>query len=185
MPKNSTIILIAASVVQTDTLAMTRAISRAIKHLSDVFVLVRMHPANPLPKDAWEEIERAVGPSNLRQITASDNIYEIIAASDVVVTGGSTLAFEAMVLGAPPVLFKSDGDFSASSFEPFGHALFIANNAESLVNSLQAIRNRSNEWTKKIERWPQLIREVFGDINADRNAVFRSALETLMGIHAK
>ena len=180
LPDEGTVVFVATSVVATDALAMVRAVARAVQDLHAPFVLVRVHPAMGLPGQVWQELEEAVGSSRLRRITSSEHLYELMAAADVVITGGSTLAFEAMALGVMPVLFESPGDFSASSFAPFGHACFVVRNAAALAAALRDVVEQSPEWGRRVAAWPQLGRDVFGDIHHDRNERFHSALGALV-----
>jgi len=180
LPQDGTVLFVATSVVATDAMAMVTAVAAVLDDVPVRCVLVRVHPAMAVPDHVWSALERVVGPSNVRRVSSSEHLYELMAAADVVVTGGSTLAFEAMALGVMPVLFESSGDFSASAFGPFSHACFVVRNTATLSAALSAVVHRTPEWAHRVAEWPQLGDAVFGDPRADRAERFHSALRRLV-----
>jgi len=179
LPEDGLVVMIATSVVATDATAMLKAVAAALPQVRPRCVLVRIHPACPLPDDVWTTLELAAAGAELRRVSSAEHLSELMAASDVVVTGGSTLAFEAMALGVMPILFESPGDFSASSFAPFEQACFVVRNERTLSEALQAVTGRSVEWSRRVAVWPALCRDVFGDLSLDPAERLASALAAL------
>ena len=60
-------------------------------------------------------------------------LYDYIAASDVMVVAGSTIAFEAMALGTAAIAFENPGAFSASSLGDFGDACVVTRTAAQKI----------------------------------------------------
>jgi surface carbohydrate biosynthesis protein (TIGR04326 family) len=179
LPVDGLVVMIATSVVATDATAMLKAVTAALPQVRPRCVLVRVHPARPLPDDVWTTLELAAAGAELRRVSSAEHLYELMAASDVVVTGGSTFAFEAIALGVMPILFESPGDFSASSFAPFEQACFVVRNERRLSAALQDVTGQSAEWSRRVAEWPALCRDVFGDLSLDPAERFASALAAL------
>jgi hypothetical protein len=103
-------------------------------------------------------------------------MYEFMGASDAVITGGSTLAFEAIALGVMPILFESPSAFSASSFTPFEQACFIVNDGRQLRRAIDSTLSDDALAIGKRQHWPDIVREVFGDARVDPGPQFLAAL---------
>lgn len=181
LPANGTVLFAATSVVPSDARAMLWALAESAPAFNDGVVVVKVHPASGLPHAEIQALREAIGHNSFRLCTSHHQMYELMAASDAVVTGGSTLAFEAIALGVMPILFETPSAFSASSFVPFAHACFIATNAPQLRDAIEAILRQDRTTVGKRAQWGELIRGVFGDVAEDPGPRFLAALEAAVG----
>ena len=180
LPEDQTIVFLATSVVITDAIAMMRAAAHAMRNMEKLTLFVRIHPAKNLQPRIWKELEEFIDARNIQLVSSAESFYELLAASDIFVSGGSTIAFEAMALGVMPVIYENPNDFSATSFEPFEHACFIATDSESLSNAIREIRNESSEMKARKAAWPALLENVFGNIHENREQRFRAAIKLIL-----
>src|SRR5688500_10885247 len=120
------LILAAASVGVADTRGLLAARPAALEGRRAT-VLIKLHAARDDASDRPpEDVARCAG--GVAAACQARALYDCTAAADVLVTGGSMLAFEAMALGVTPIVFENPGSFAAASFEKFEAGCFIARN---------------------------------------------------------
>ena len=95
---------------------------------------------------------------------ASDQeVYRQLVGADVLVSGGSTIVFDAMALRVMPLVYDCPAEFSASSMWNFESAIFRCRNSEKMTRPLAAIFGRTQAWSDRRARWPHVCQAVFGD----------------------
>ena len=82
------------------------AVCRAIKNLSEVEFVIKVHPAE-LDYAIYEKVANGMGLSPA--VTKDINIYEVIYVCDVMITMFSTTALEAMILNKPVITVNLTG----------------------------------------------------------------------------
>jgi predicted glycosyltransferase len=115
---------------------------------------------------------------------AGVDVYDYIAASDAMICIGSTIAFEAMVLGTMPIVFENPATFNVTSLVEFDAALFVARNTDELRLAIDAVQRDLPAAQVRRGHWPQTIERVLGDLRSPLAAQLRTAREcALSGAH--
>jgi len=89
-----------------DTERIAGAVCRAMKSFSDVQFIIKVHPSE-LSISIYNKIAREIGVQVL--VTKEENIYEVLFACDLMITGFSTTALDAMILDKPVITINFTG----------------------------------------------------------------------------
>jgi len=105
-----------------DTEKIVRAICKAMKSLPDVQFIIKVHPSE-LSVSIYHKVAREVGVQPL--ITKEESIYEILFACDLMITGFSTTALDAMILDKPVITTNFTGLPDPIPFAESGAAIGV------------------------------------------------------------
>jgi hypothetical protein len=169
---------VALAIVQADTEALFGALIDAARTLPTFQLLVRTHPNRPEGDAALHAVAASMG-DRLRVLPsgAGVDVYDYIAASDAMICIGSTIAFEAMVLGTMPIVFENPATFNITSLVEFEAALFVARNAAELTVAIDAVLGDRPAAQARRRQWPGTIERVLGDLRAPLAEQLRAARE--------
>ena len=172
------LIFAAMSIVDTDSEALLSALSEVARQFPTGRLTIKLHPAR---RDrSWPLAQLLAAWSDDRvRICSDDDMHDTIAAADVVVMAGSTLAFEAIALGVMPIVFESPGGFSAFSLKGFSEAWVVVQSVPELVSAFGHVLSSSREVEAKQRSWPRLLRRVFNDLDRDPCETLFSSLDEL------
>ncbi len=104
----------------------------ALSKAPGVHVLLKMHPS--WPSETSRQIAAAANAGNLSVMVRADN-FRLLQNTDVVITRGSTLAFEAALLGVPVIMLDAPLQGANRHRNPFltgGFALPASSNQEAV-----------------------------------------------------
>ena len=107
---------------------MVSAIDLILQHFTDVTIVVRPHPS-----DCFDYVARLAAHDRVIFSSSLNPVHELLASSEFLVTGPSTVAFEGLALGCKVICF-------APQYEPFFKPLFAQTPARmvSCVTSIPA-----------------------------------------------
>jgi UDP-N-acetylglucosamine 2-epimerase len=176
-PDNVPVIFVAISLWEADTHALFGALTEVGMDIGDFRFVVKTHPANPLGDAAMQETFEVLGQHRCSIVPPGGNMYDYIAAADVLVTVGSSIAFEAMALGVMPIVFENPETFAMNSLVDFQSALFVVHNAGELRTALVAVLKNSDQARAKRQAWPETLAYVFHDLATPLPEQLRAALE--------
>ncbi len=145
LPADVPIVFAATSVVRTDSEGLLSALSEVLPGLGEFRLVVKLHPTLPLDDDFLGWVFTRLGHERAGLMPGKGSLYDYIAASDVMVVAGSTIAFEAMALGTAAIAFENPGAFSASSLDDFGDACVVTHTAAELRSALQLTLSNTPE----------------------------------------
>jgi len=86
--------------------AMVRAICKGVREFSDSQFIIKVHPSE-LALSMYERVIKDIGLNAL--ITRDANIYEVLYICDVMITGFSATALDAMILDRPVITVNLTG----------------------------------------------------------------------------
>lgn len=181
LPLGVPVYFVALAIVEVETEGLFASIAEALAGREGFFLAVKTHPNRPEGDAAMQAALASVGPGRSAILPAAADMYEHIAASDAMITIGSTVAFEAMALGVMPVVYEHPGTYAATSLRAFQSSLFVVNSPRSLGQALAAIDAGSPEAVRRREQWPATVRGVFGDLTAPLSIQMDAALRQLSG----
>lgn len=169
---------VAIAIVRADTEALLAAVAYAARQLPELRLVLKTHPSRQLPVAELRAILTAVGLTE-RVSFAGPDLYEDITASDAVVLVGSTLAFEAIALGVPAIVFENPATYAATSLAEYKTGLHIVRNGAELARALSDVHRDSQSTRAKRDRWPELLRSVFGDLDAPIDSLLTDSLRAV------
>jgi hypothetical protein len=143
LPAGSPVVFAATSVVRTDSEGLLSALAEVLPALDDFRLVVKLHPTLPLDEGFLRWVFDRLGRERAGLMPADGSMYDYIAAADVMVVAGSTVAFEALALGTGAIAFENPGAFSASSLAEFADACPVARTAAELHAAIEAALFRS------------------------------------------
>jgi len=107
---------------QNESESMVYAICKAVKEFSGLQFVVKVHPSE-LDLSMYQRVTRNIGVDAL--ITRDANIYEVLYVSDLVITGFSATALDAMILDKPVITVNFTGLKDPLPFAESGAALGV------------------------------------------------------------
>jgi hypothetical protein len=157
------VLFLAGSVAPIENRGLVHALLRSLASLPPVELVLRPHPACPFPEDFGDLLRSHPGVVGF-SVASDQEVYRQLASADVLVSGGSSIVFDAMALGVMPLVYECPGEFSACSMQNFESAIFRARNSEEMIRNLKAIFGRTKAWSDRRARWPRVCQAVFGDL---------------------
>jgi len=103
---NKRFLVVFASQLQQDPLLRERAaadVFEAVKTMNDVHLLVKLHPSETNNPNYYDSIALKTGCSNY-SLSTQDDLYQIISASDIIITCFSTVGSEAVYFSKPLIV---------------------------------------------------------------------------------
>lgn len=160
--KKTISLFVAASVDPYENKALIFALNKSMKNLPPCILIIRKHPALKIYHPYFSLLTKNKKIKKIIYATDS-NFYRKLHSSDVLITGGSTLPFEAAALGVPTIVFQSSVNYPGGSMEKFKNGLFIVNSSEQLTKKVNICINKLSEYKKKKKNWKSMLTKVFGN----------------------
>lgn len=105
-----------------DTQEIVYAVCNAVKNFPDVQFIIKVHPSE-LSMSIYEKVSKEVGVRAL--ITKESNIYEVLYICDLMMTGFSTTALDAMILDKSVITLNFTGLRDPIPFAESGAAIGV------------------------------------------------------------
>ena len=121
-PTRRIIVYTTENLPPSESEAMVYAICKAVKEISGLQFVVKVHPSE-LDLSVYQRITRDVGVD--ASITRDANIYEVLYVSDIVITGFSATALDAMMLDKPVITANFTGLEDPLPFAESGAAIGV------------------------------------------------------------
>jgi glycosyltransferase involved in cell wall biosynthesis len=173
------IVFVALAVRERDTEALFAALFEALHGRGDVRLIIRTHPNRPTGDAALRAAIDALGPGRAHFVPDGADLYEWLALADVMVCIGSTVAFEAMALGIPAIVFQNPATFDVNGLNEYRDALFVVRDGRELGAALQAVFDGAASVEMKRRHWPETLDGVLGDRARPLGGQLSAAFATL------
>lgn len=170
LPAAARVVLVATSVSRLESESLLTSLS-STSAARDVTVIVRLHPAGGVSREVVDRLRSL----NWR-ICPDGAMYEHLECADVVVTPGSTIAFDAISLGVMPIAYEWRATFSALSLKDFADCCFVATDATELDQALASVFADDEATQQRRAHWPDALKAVFGDFSDDLETALMSAV---------
>lgn len=179
LPPRGQVIVVATSVVRTDSDALLGLLPEVARRFADVTIAVQLHPAVSALHGPLDAAQQGPDGGRLLVVPSGGSHYEYLRAADVLLFAGSTIAFEAIALGAMPVAYEVPGAYSAFSMKAFDDAMFVVREPMGLFEALTEALTNAPGAARRRTAWPRLLTDVFGDLRADLDeTLVRSLIDT-------
>ena len=178
LPSGGLVAYIAIAIVPADTEALLAGLAVAAAQVPGLRLVIKTHPSRELADAALRALVAEVGLDH-RVSPAGADLYEGLGAADVAVLVGSTLAFEALALGVPAIVFENPATYAATSLAEYASALHIVRDANELTEALIDVRDGGPRTRAQREAWPAVLRSVFGDLDTPIDSSLAGALRAV------
>jgi lipid A disaccharide synthetase len=158
------IIFVAAGSIDSENEMLFAALAEACASLGEFQLIIKPHPAKA-NGDASIQLALQILGDRALLIPAQGNLYDYLAAADVLACIPSTIAFEAMALGVMPIVFEAATVYATNSLVNYQAALFVAHNVEVLREAIQASLAQTTIAQQKQAQWAATLPQVLGDLN--------------------
>jgi len=167
------IFLVATSVMKAESLGLLIALRHALETLPVLpYVVFKSHPAMPLDSEFLELVGPRLESVGYRVLPPDAPIYEYVAAADGVLLSGSTVGWEAMLLGVVPIVFESLTTFPATSMSEIEEACFLVHDASELSRAMRWTIDRDARIHDIHAHWDDAVGQMFDQIYNDPNERF-------------
>lgn len=129
-------LVVATAVSRPDAEALLEALGESVRYVSNLVVMFKSHPALMLDQEFERMVGARLGGGRYRLLTSGEELYDALSLADIAVVNPSTVALEALVLGALPIIFESGLVFDPKALESDEWGGMIATNADQLSRAL-------------------------------------------------
>lgn len=164
LPLDAPVYYVAPAIVEQETEGLFVCLAGALDPRPDARVLVKTHPNRPAGDAALRAAVAAIGGARVIFVPPGGDMYEYLAASDLMIGIGSTLAFEAMALDVLPVIYEHPGTFAATSLRAFTDALYVVASPAAMRQAIAEIVADAPPAAARRRRFAPAVAGVFGDL---------------------
>lgn len=146
---------------------MLKTVLKVSAILHDFKVNIKTHPAWQFTEADLQAFCSRYGFVKPMLIDPEEKFYFELAKSDLLISSGTQLAFEAILLGVAPIVFESNSVFTPTNFSSFKDSCFLARNINELEVAITEVMARGNEYEHKRDTWESFLKNLFGDLTQD------------------
>lgn len=146
---------------------MLKSALKLCSSIENMSIQIKTHPAWNFTETELQKFCHKFDLVKPMLMDSNENLYVQLAKSDLLISSGTQLVFEAILLGVTPVIFESNSSFIPTNFSVFNEICFLATNPKELENAMVQVVSQSQDYEKKKSAWPKFINEVFGDLVPD------------------
>ncbi len=135
---------VTSPIAAADAEMMNEALMNVVNKINNTHLVIKLHPSET--PDVYEKIAKNLG---IKPIILRDaDLYEVLNATDIVVTHLSTAALEAMIFDKPVIVINLTGSADRVPYVKEG-AAFGAYTKEELEKTLKALLESKRTYEKK------------------------------------
>ena len=173
-------IVVALTADKISSVLMLSATMIACRDFKELEILVKPHPAWSFNLKEFQLTHKDLG---LREvvIVKNDNIiFKILQEADLLVTSGTQMAFEGMLLGVMPIIYEPKYRFNPTNFDSFSGICFRTDSDIELGEFVRLnLENDAIVASKKM-LWPNFLNTFFNlEENEHRQKTLYSALNQI------
>lgn len=169
LPVEAKVIFIGATVVWDEVRNILETLKAALANGGNatLYALFKCHPAADFAAQISATMNRDLPGLAYRVLPHGVPTYEFIAASNALISAGSTLSLEALCLDVMPIVFEDTSRFSVNPMLEARGGVFAVHTAEELRQALDAIAEGRAVLQEKKREWPSIIRDYFLTLEGD------------------
>jgi hypothetical protein len=136
---------------------------KVISKFGKVKIRIKLHPAWVPKGEFLKMLEQEA--ARVQIMDVKEDIYQLISQASYVISAGTQLIFESILLDTVPIVYEPSSSFNPTKFTVFEKSCFIVNSEVTMHDALDQIMSGSEALKDKMLNWPKLIQEVFGSPN--------------------
>ena len=155
------IIVVSLTADESSSLLMLSATINACRNLKDLKVFIKPHPAWSLNLDEFETIYTAAEAKKFQVVNSNESIFGILQSANLLVTSGTQMAFEGMLLGVMPIIYEPKYRFNPTNFDSFSDICFRTDSSIELEELVQSVLENNAVSAAKKKLWPNFLNAFF------------------------
>ena len=136
----------------------------SIKHtFPKMYFKIKTHPAYKVSELIINRLNREIGKDSYEIIADNKDFLYEMNDCEALITTGTQLAFEGILLNITPLIFEPTNTFNSTNFKVFSKYCLIVNSVEEIKAALLKINSSNKEISRIKSNWPELIDNQFGN----------------------
>jgi CDP-glycerol glycerophosphotransferase (TagB/SpsB family) len=156
------IIVVSLTADESNSLLMLSATITACRNLKNLKISVKPHPAWSFNLDKFETTHPASEGKRIHVVNNNEDIFGILQSADLLVTSGTQMAFEGMLLDVMPIIYEPNYRFNPTNFESFSDICFVTDSSIELEELIHSVLDNDAISAAKKKSWPNFLNAFFG-----------------------
>jgi hypothetical protein len=153
-------IFVSFSVSPDENFALLYNILEISCFLKNFRIFIKQHPAALLDISEISKIIKNFKHGQIKVLN-DQNMFWNMSKSEAVISGGSSIVFEALLLNKTPIVYENPNLFNQNSLLKFKNSLFLVKNSKELQKALISIFEKKKSWQRKIDNGKKLLPQIF------------------------
>jgi hypothetical protein len=154
-------IVVALTADKISSVLMLSATMIACRDLKELEILVKPHPAWSFDLEEFQLTHKGLGSTELVIVKNDNNIFRILQESDLLITSGTQMAFEGMLLGVMPIIYEPKYRFNPTNFDSFSDICFRTDSDIELGKFVRLNLENDAIIASKKMLWPNFLNSFF------------------------
>jgi hypothetical protein len=155
LPAGARFLLVSASMVAEEALPLLNGAFALAARYPQVFLLFKFHYHLPLET----EVMRLAQQFDCQRYRIFDaNLYELLALSPEMLTGGSSTAMEAVFMDCMPLVYRPLGVMGFSPARETPDAVFFWHSLDDLQEAFSSCLAKDEDYQFRVKSWPQAVK---------------------------
>ena len=168
LKQSDRIIVVSLTADESNSLLMLSATITACRNLNNLKISVKPHPAWSFNLEKFEATHLASEANRIEVVNSNDDIFGILQSADLLVTSGTQMVFEGMLLGVMPIIYEPNYRFNPTNFENFSDICFVTYSSIELKELVHSVLDSEVKSAAKKKLWPNFLNAFFG-LDDDRS----------------
>jgi hypothetical protein len=156
------IIVVSLTADESNSLLMLSATITACRNLKNLKVSVKPHPAWSFDLEKFKATHPASEAKRIHVVNSNEDIFGILKSADLLVTSGTQMAFEGMLLDVMPIIYEPNYRFNPTNFESFSDVCFVTDSSTELEELVHSVLDNDSISVAKKKAWPSFLNAFFG-----------------------
>jgi hypothetical protein len=162
------IIVVSLTADESNSLLMLSATITACGNLKNLKISVKPHPAWSFDLETFKATHPDLEVNRIEVVNINDDIFRILQSADLLVTSGTQMVFEGMLLGVMPIIYEPKYSFNPTNFENFSDICFVTYSSIELKELIHSVLDNGVKCLAKKKLWPNFLNAFFG-LDDDRS----------------
>ena len=154
-------IVVALTADKISSMLMLSATIGACRDLEELKILIKPHPAWSFNLEEFQLTYNALESRELVIVINDNSIFRILQEADLLVTSGTQMAFEGMLLGVMPIIYEPKYRFNPTNFDSFSDICFRTDSAVELEKFVRLNLENDGIVASKKMLWPNFLNTFF------------------------
>ena len=155
------IIVVSLTADESSSLLMLSATISACRNLNDLKVFIKPHPAWSFNLEEIETMHTAADAKKFQVVNNNESIFGILQSANLLVTSGTQMAFEGMLLGVMPIIYEPKFRFNPTNFDCFSDVCFRTDSDIELEELVLLVLDNGAVSLAKKKSWPNFLNAFF------------------------
>lgn len=156
------LIVVSLTADESNSLLMLSATITACRNLKNLKINVKPHPAWSFDLKKFEATHSASEAKRIHVVSSNEDIFRILQCADLLITSGTQMAFEGILLDVMPIIYEPKYRFNPTNFESFSDICFVTDSSTELEELVHSVLGNDAVSMAKKKSWPNFLNAFFG-----------------------